>query len=209
MLDSHPPSGIIIDAAFLPHVLELIYDSNELAHHVVVVLGEPDAKTAQMASKHIKLVRWDDVEAEGKQGQLLASPPPGWSPLRMKLSFRPYTHVHNLKIEPDTVFTVSFFEDNTGKLQAAQLTHQNLTAGVTATRALLPLSNPMSPLDTIVSAHSLSTTFGRSIAYTALHEGTSFATLASTKQYSGEGGKFAIGHGYSVSNFDFSSFAPH
>lgn len=93
VLDSHPPSGIVIDAAFLPHVLELIYDSNELAHHVVVVLGEPDAKTAEMASKHIKLVRWNDVEAEGKQGELLTSPAPGVSPICMEHLFRSYTHV--------------------------------------------------------------------------------------------------------------------
>lgn len=207
MLDSHPPSGIIIDAAFLPHVLELIFDSNELAHHVVVVLGEPDVKTTQMASKHIKLVRWNDVEAEGKRGELLTSPAPGSSLICMK-PCSTYAYLDVLEIEPDTVFTVSFFEDNAGKLQAAQLTHQNLTAGVTATRALLPLSNPMSALDTIVSAHSLSTTFGRSIAYTALHEGTSFATLASTKQYSGEGGKFSMVCGQFVSTSDFTCFTP-
>lgn len=77
VLDSHPPSAIVIDAAFLPHVLELIYDSNELAHHVVIVLGEPDNRTTEIASKHIKLVRWNDIEAEGKQGQPLTSPAAG------------------------------------------------------------------------------------------------------------------------------------
>ncbi|ETW85453.1 hypothetical protein HETIRDRAFT_407493 [Heterobasidion irregulare TC 32-1] len=41
----------------------------------------------------------------------------------------------------------------------------------------------MSALDTLVSAHSLSTAFGRTVAYTALYEGTSFATLSSTTLY--------------------------
>ncbi len=68
-------------------------------------------------------------------------------------------------------------------MQGAQLTHENITAGVAATRALLPASHALSPLDTIVSAHSLSTAFGRAIAYTAIFEGTSFATLQSAKLF--------------------------
>lgn len=58
-----------------------------------------------------------------------------------------------------------------------------MTAGVAATRALLPLSYALSPLDTIVSAHSLSTAYGRAIAYTAIFEGTSLATLDSSKLF--------------------------
>lgn len=86
-------------------------------------------------------------------------------------------------LDPEDVFTVSFFESETGHLQGAQLTHENLTAGVAATRALLPLSSAISPLDTIVSAHNLSTAYGRAIAYTAIFEGTSFATLDSTRLF--------------------------
>ena len=81
------------------------------------------------------------------------------------------------------VFTISFFESRPGHIQGAQFTHENMTAGVFATRALLPLSHAMSSLDTIVSAHSLSTPYGRAIAYTAIFEGTSFATLNSSKLY--------------------------
>ena len=58
-----------------------------------------------------------------------------------------------------------------------------MTAGVAAMRALLPLSHAMSSLDTVVSAHSLSTPYGRAIAYTAIFEGTSFATLKSSELY--------------------------
>ena len=65
VLEVHPPTAIVIDAAFLPHVLELIYDSNEDSHHVVIVVGEPDSKALTGAARHIKLVRWTDVETEG------------------------------------------------------------------------------------------------------------------------------------------------
>jgi long-chain acyl-CoA synthetase len=58
-----------------------------------------------------------------------------------------------------------------------------MTAGVAATRALLPQTHALSPLDTIVTAHSVSTAYGRSIAYVALYEGASLASLASTKIY--------------------------
>jgi long-chain acyl-CoA synthetase len=68
-------------------------------------------------------------------------------------------------------------------VRAAHFTHQNVTSGVTAVRALLPPATPLSALDTIVSAHSLSTAFGRSVAYTALYEGSSFATLESSKLF--------------------------
>ncbi|KAA1471333.1 acetyl-CoA synthetase-like protein [Dentipellis sp. KUC8613] len=161
VLDNHPPTAIVIDAGFLPNVLELIYDTNELSHHVVIVVGEPDSKALEQAAEQIKLVRWSDIEEEGKRGEKLTSPTP----------------------DPNDVFTVSFYEDHNGQLQGAQLSHQNLTAGVTTLRGLLPLSNPLTALDTIVSAYPLSTSFGRAIAYTALYEGTSFATTHSTRLY--------------------------
>ena len=81
------------------------------------------------------------------------------------------------------MFTVSFFASDSGHIQGAQLTHENLTAGAAAVRALLPLSHAFSQLDTVVSAHSMSTSYGRAIAYTALFEGTSFATLESSKLF--------------------------
>jgi long-chain acyl-CoA synthetase len=91
--------------------------------------------------------------------------------------------VTSLFLDSSDVFTVSFFESQSGLIQGAQLTHENMTAGVSATRALLPLSHALSSLDTIVSAHPLSTPYGRAIAYTAIFEGTSFATMESSKLY--------------------------
>ena len=84
-------------------------------------------------------------------------------------------------LAPERVFSVSFYQGEDGQMHGAQLTHQNLTAGVTAVRALVPPSAPLTGLDTIVSAHSLSTAYGRSVAYTALLEGCSFATLPTTR----------------------------
>jgi acyl-CoA synthetase (AMP-forming)/AMP-acid ligase II len=89
---------------------------------------------------------------------------------------------------PDDVFTVSFFASDTGQLQGAHLTHANITAGIAAIRAVLPLSKGIGSLDTIASAHSLSTSFGRAVAYTAILEGSSFATLDSTKLFHIEDG---------------------
>ncbi|KII89018.1 hypothetical protein PLICRDRAFT_29438 [Plicaturopsis crispa FD-325 SS-3] len=159
VLDSHPPSAIITHAQFLPQVLELIYDSNESAHHTVIVVGEPDAKHVGKMGGAVKVLKWADIESTGKNTEPVVSAAPN----------------------PDDVYTVSFFESESGQLQGTQLTHANLTAGVAATRALVPLSNAISSLDTIVSAHSLSTAFGRAVAYTALYEGTSFATTNTTK----------------------------
>jgi len=106
-------------------------------------------------------LNFSDVEREGVRVAKIISPVPN----------------------PSDVFTVSFFETETGHVQGAQLTHENMTAGVAATRALFPLSHALSPLDTLVSAYPLSTAYGRSIAYTAIFEGANFATLASSRVY--------------------------
>ncbi|KAF9050711.1 hypothetical protein BDZ89DRAFT_1057149 [Hymenopellis radicata] len=162
ILDSHPPTVIITHAELLPQLLELIYDAGEAGqHHTIVIVGDPSPQAMATVASKVKVLRWDDVEREGVKSQKILSPIP----------------------KPSDVFTVSFFTGANGQMQGAQLTHENITAGVAATRALLPASHPLSPLDTIVSAHSLSTAFGRAIAYTAVFEGTSFATLQSTKLF--------------------------
>ncbi|KAI0003328.1 acetyl-CoA synthetase-like protein [Russula compacta] len=161
VLDLYPPSAIVVEGSLLPHTLELIYELHEFGHYFVVVVGETDEKVLSQASKQVKVVQWADLEAQGKAASPITSAAPG----------------------PDDVFTVSFYRDTNNEVRAAHLTHQNITAGVIATRALLPASAPFSALDTIISAHSLSTAFGRTIAYTALYEGTSFATLDSSKVF--------------------------
>lgn len=163
VLESHPPSAIITDSSFLPYVLELIYDSNEHQHHTVIVAGELTNAVAKSA-RSARVIAWTEVEAAGSNDTVETAPP-----------------------APDDVFTVSFSKSASGSLEGVQFTHENFTAAVAAVRTLFPPSNGLSSLDTIVSAHSLSTPFGRSIAYTALYESTSFATLSSTKLFHMEG----------------------
>ena len=185
VLEAHPPSAVIVDGGFLPHALELIYDLNESVHHFVIVVGEADKTVLSQASDRVKIVRWADIEAQGKEAVPVTSSTPGnHHPLMQSycVVFTPSG------LGPDDVFTVSFYRDADDQVRAAHLTHQNITAGVTAIRALLPPNVPLSALDTIISAHSLSTAFGRTIAYTALYDGTSFATLESSKVFTLETG---------------------
>lgn len=77
-------------------------------------------------------------------------------------------------------------------MQGAHLTHANLTAGVSAMRALVPHSNGVPSLDTVVSAHSLSTAFGRAVAYYAIFTESSFVTLDSTQLFRAEGSKLLV-----------------
>ena len=88
------------------------------------------------------------------------------------------------------MFTVSFYRTPAGEVRGSQYTHENITAGIMAIRALLPSSGPISPLDTIISAHSLSSGYGRAVAYTALFEGANFATVSSTKIHGTEAGAY-------------------
>ncbi len=75
VLDSHPPSAIVTDAHFLPHLLELIHDSNESVHHTVIVVGE-----TQLTQRHVlgqlRLYNFSEVEGNGaKQVPVPVNPP--------------------------------------------------------------------------------------------------------------------------------------
>ncbi|KAG1841377.1 hypothetical protein C8R48DRAFT_739175 [Suillus tomentosus] len=105
----------------------------------------------------IPIHSWDAIESQGKVLQAPKNAP-----------------------QPGSAYTVSFFETPSGGVQGVQLSHENFTSGVTAIKALFPSTINISTLDTIVSSHSLSTPYGRAIAYAALFEGASFATLPST-----------------------------
>lgn len=77
VLESHPPTAVIVDGSFLPHALELIYDMNESVHHFVVVVGEADKTVLSHASERVKIVRWTDIEAQGKEAVPITGPTPG------------------------------------------------------------------------------------------------------------------------------------
>lgn len=64
VLDEHPPSAIVVQAEFLPQLLEQIHDWNEGAHHTIIVVGE--AKL----DKHLgsmKFLKWENIESQGAQ----------------------------------------------------------------------------------------------------------------------------------------------
>lgn len=160
VLQSHPPTAIITHSEHLPQLLELIYDNGELnRNHTIIVVGEPSAQAMATVASRVKVLKWADVEREGVRVEKILSPVP----------------------KPSDIFTVSFFSSETGHIQGVQLTHENITAGVAAIRSLVPLAQAISPVDTIVSAYSLSSAFGRAIAYTAIFEGCSFATFDSSR----------------------------
>lgn len=89
--------------------------------------------------------------------------------------------VADSELDSQRIFSVSFHATPSGEVRGTQITHENITAGITAIRALLPSSGPLSPLDTVVSAHPMASAYGRTVAYTAIFEGASFATVSSTK----------------------------
>ncbi|KAF9533356.1 hypothetical protein CPB83DRAFT_845124 [Crepidotus variabilis] len=162
VLDAHPPSAIICHAFLLPHLLEFIYDTHgRQAERTIIVIGEPTAQAMASMASNVKILKFEDVEREGTKADKIFSPLP----------------------KPSDVFTTSFYKNSSGQIQGAQFTHENFTAGVAAIRALFPAAMALSPLDTITSAYSLSTAYGRAIAYTAIHDGTSFATVQSSELF--------------------------
>ena len=180
ILESHAPSAIITHAFFLPKLLELIYESKKrTAEHIIVVVGDPTSQAMSSVASNIKIMTFANLEREGVKVEKVLSPLPSPSLLFLFIQCT-YTLYHK---ESSDVFTVSFYQTSSGHLQGAQLTHENMTAGVAAVRALIPPSCAFSPLDTIVSAHSMNTAFGRAIAYTAIYEGTSFASLPGSELY--------------------------
>ncbi|XP_006458425.1 hypothetical protein AGABI2DRAFT_183462 [Agaricus bisporus var. bisporus H97] len=165
VLESQSFSAIIASPEIVPRVLETIYASSFNSRpHTIVIAGDVSQQTLASVASNIKILKFNEVEREGIKVDKLVSKLP----------------------EPSDIYTMTYLSNEAGQLQVAQLTHENATAGVAATRSLLPISHALSPLDTIISAFSLSTAYGRVIAYTAIYEGASFATLPSSKMYHDE-----------------------
>ena len=76
VLENHPPSIIITQADFLRHLLELIYDSNESEHHTIVAVGDITSANLPRVD-NVKILKWDDVEAQGASADKPALPVPG------------------------------------------------------------------------------------------------------------------------------------
>ncbi|KAL9714873.1 hypothetical protein Ac2012v2_001533 [Leucoagaricus gongylophorus] len=161
-LEKQTFSAIISAPEIVSRVLEGIYASRGSSEpQTIVVTGDISTDTAAGIASNIKIIKFSEAEREGVRTERIFTPTP----------------------EPQDVCTVLYSANKAGRLQATQFTHENMTAGVAAIRSLLPVSHALSPLDTLVSAFSLSSAYGRAIAYTAIYEGTSFATLASCQIY--------------------------
>jgi long-chain acyl-CoA synthetase len=64
VLDSHAPSAIVAPAAFLPQLLELLYDSRTQGEsHTVIVVGELPSNLKSVPN--VKVLKWADVESTG------------------------------------------------------------------------------------------------------------------------------------------------
>ena len=74
-MDSHPPSAIITHADFLPHLLELVYDVHESAHHTIIVVGEPDSKIVH--DEQARILKFDDLERQGAKLEAVQPSVPG------------------------------------------------------------------------------------------------------------------------------------
>lgn len=72
VLEVQPPSAIIVDAHFLPHLLELIYDAKEHDHKIIVV-GQTDI--IQPKADRVQILDWTQVEADGAQVASVVIPP--------------------------------------------------------------------------------------------------------------------------------------
>lgn len=161
VLETHPPTAIITDAEFIPLLLEQIYDAAEHDHKIIVV-GKYEGKHHSESAGRVEVVPWAQIETDG--ANITEMVPAGTK-------------------RPDDSYTLAFFEAPSGRMQAVRFTHENMTSGVAAIRALFPPSMALTGVDTIVSNHSLSTPYGRAIAYSALYENASFVTIDSTRLY--------------------------
>lgn len=64
-----------------------------------------------------------------------------------------------------------------------------MTAGVAATRNVLPMDTSIKSSDSILSSFTLAEPYGKAVAYTAILEGASFATTRSTARFPEDYGK--------------------
>uniref|UniRef100_A0A8H7Y1P5 AMP-dependent synthetase/ligase domain-containing protein n=1 Tax=Psilocybe cubensis TaxID=181762 RepID=A0A8H7Y1P5_PSICU len=162
VLDAHTPSAIITHAFLLPQLLELIYEGGERAReYAIILVGEPSPQAMASVASNVKIYNFTEIERQGFKVEKILSPLP----------------------KPSDVFSVAFYRTPGGAIQGAQLTHENVTAGVAALRALFPQTSGISSLDTISSAHSMSTPYGRAVAYLAILEGASFASIVGSEIY--------------------------
>ncbi|KDQ12388.1 hypothetical protein BOTBODRAFT_176607 [Botryobasidium botryosum FD-172 SS1] len=167
VVDKHDLDAVITHVLFIDELLELLCEEGTKSSPTVIVLGHeltPQAIAEKSKKANIKVVSWEDVIASGNtQGKVPVEVP-----------------------KPEDIVTTSYYDIKGETLIGVDLTHQNFTAGPTVIRHMLSIAAPFSPSSRILSAHSLSTPFGRALAYTALYEGSGIAALESTKIVKGQ-----------------------
>jgi len=178
VLEKQTFSAIISTPEIVSRVLEGIYASGGSSKpQMIIVTGDISTEITASIASNIKIIKFSDAEREGVKAERIFTQTPGSSFVLFPLSYNSFIP------EPHDVFTISYSVNKAGQLQATHLTHENVVAGTAAIRGLLPASHLLSPLDTVASAFSLSSAYGRAVAYTAIYEGTSFATLPSSQIY--------------------------
>ncbi|GJJ12182.1 hypothetical protein Clacol_006423 [Clathrus columnatus] len=142
-LESFTPTTIFIDQSILETLLEHISDVHQSAHHSIIVFGDEKQASVSLSQKlGIRILRWEDILEKGKT-VLKPTVPPN---------------------DPNAIFSIYLYETSKGELQGTQLTHVNVTAGVTSARLFFPANDAMTPTDTLLSIFQLSTPFGRALA---------------------------------------------
>ncbi|KZO95209.1 acetyl-CoA synthetase-like protein [Calocera viscosa TUFC12733] len=167
ILQWHMPTAIIVSASYLDSLLEQIADEKESRLIYVIVVPEIGVRTdvTDLELKSgVKIFLWGEIEDAGKVADKIA-------PVEMAV---------------DDVFSVNFYATSSdGHPVGAELTHQSLTAGVTAVMNLFPSGKSLTTSDTVISAFSLASPFGRAVAYAAVYNGAAFATVPSTALFKG------------------------
>jgi len=185
VIKAHPPSAIICHAFLVPLLLEHLYDEGHRhVEYTIIVVGEPTKGMMASVASNLKLLRFENVEREGVKREKVLSPIPSEFDSFFFLLVELFICE---TLEPNDAYSISFFESVIGEIQGVHLTHENITAGVAAIRGLFPASHGISALDTITSAHSMSSAYGRAIAYTAVFQGTSFASIPGSEVFVEEG----------------------
>jgi len=74
VLETHPPSAIIVDVDFLPRLLEMLPNGGHQLK--IIVVGQYEEKDMSKSSRELELITWAQVEADGAKAADSTSPPP-------------------------------------------------------------------------------------------------------------------------------------
>ncbi|EJU05730.1 acetyl-CoA synthetase [Dacryopinax primogenitus] len=167
ILHWHMPKAIIVSASYLDRLLEQIVDEKETHLMCVIVVPEQGVKTDVTDSglkSGVKIFLWGEIEDAGKVAE----------------------QVQPVETAPEDVFSVNFYTTGPdGRPIGAEITHQNLTAGVASVMNLFASGKTLSAADTVVSAFSFAHPFGRAVAYASIYNGSAFGTVPSTALHKG------------------------